>query len=155
MVGKDLIMATLFGSGGGSSGSGGGGGIVMKTGEITPTEEIVSGTASESGLVIEHGLGVQPDFFIIGLFNDNAVRNNELALFVYRSSALTGSEYPSHYVVMGNSAGSNWALVDTYGTNPYPVTDKEITIYSYNISLTAPVIVTQTYKWIAIGGLSE
>ena len=42
MVGKDLIMATLFGSGGGSSGSGGGG-----EGEISPLDALIDGTITE------------------------------------------------------------------------------------------------------------
>jgi len=45
MVGKDLIMATLFGSGGGSSGSGGGGGIdALIDGSITEV-------SSDAGIV--------------------------------------------------------------------------------------------------------
>lgn len=53
MVGKDLIMATLLGSGGGSSGSGGG--VKITHGTIVPISPIDS---------ISHGLGVKPDVFV-------------------------------------------------------------------------------------------
>lgn len=67
MVGKDLIMATLFGSGGGSSGSGGGGsgggGLRMTSGSIQVAEDTV--ITKPNCFEVEHGLGAKPDLVVV------------------------------------------------------------------------------------------
>lgn len=78
MVGKDLIMATLFGSGGGSSGSGGGGGVKITSGTIQVAEDTV--VTHPNYYEVEHGLGVMPDLIVVINSGTNVITSLNYAM---------------------------------------------------------------------------
>lgn len=97
MVGKDLIMATLFGSGGGSSGSGGG--FKMTSGSVSFADNL--DITAPNYYAVEHGLGAAPDliFFTQDANNPTGGSNHLKSGIVYRAPDTGVYRYQ---VFMGN-----------------------------------------------------
>lgn len=135
MVGKDLIMATLLGSGGGSSGSGG---VRMTTGAFIPAENVI--VTSPNFLEVTHGLGEVPDLIIFeqdgfsvssgasAQFVSMELRKTDNGIYakkvIYYTKNSTGSVLPSHEnypteeVFFVGNIGSTSALI-MYGGIEY------------------------------------
>ena len=163
MVGKDLIMATLFGSGGssgsggGSSGSGGGSsGVKVAYGSYTPTEKIDIMLGNDnSGATIEHSLGVVPDFFVIGQFRYELSDGLSVDTYIYRSEKMEPSGESAVHVAISSASNNYWRMCAT-GRYNGTVTENEIEILApNNVGGSVPYLAATEYQWIAIGGLSE
>lgn len=151
MVGKDLIMATLLGSGGGSSGSGGG---VFAQGSYTPAESIEL-SEKTANVVINHGLGVVPDCFIIGHFETHLPEANALDVLAYWNSSVTESDKEEYHCIVASSANSYWRTAGKKDVAVFFEPNEDTISLKVHQAVNGYVVLPPIeYKWYAIGGLS-
>lgn len=155
MVGKDLIMATLFGSGGGSSGSGGGGsggGAWIQTGTIVHESDTTLSNKA-CALPIDDSNGT-PDLIYVCRDDEEGDTSHETDDFfsaiaapsILKKAYMYGILYGKYHLpyVVDNS---NAMYKDVNTGLYYPVKPS----WSLSVKMKAGVV----YRWIAIGGLSE
>ena len=140
MVGKDLIMATLFGSGGGSSGSGG---VKMTTGTLSVAEEI--DITSPNFYQVKHGLGELPKLIVFQDASKMPIGGTSSPLAVMVMRKYQEGEGYVHINVGYNNAGSSYRTEDSRG---YP-TDDAFFVGRFGVTTTTTLLSGHTYVWYA------
>ena len=140
MVGKDLIMATLFGSGGGSSGSGG---VKMATGTLSVAEEI--DVTHPNYYQVKHGLGELPKLIVFQDANRSPIGGTSTPL-----AAMVMREYQPEtsyiYIGVGYNKSDNSYIGE--GLEGFP-TDDVFFVGRLNKGTTTTLLSGHTYVWYA------
>ena len=131
-----------------------GGDVVYTCGSFTPSEAIeLNNSVTDPAYVVEHNLGVVPNLFLMGKFN-NAYAN-ALDLFIVRSKILGASPVAFHTAERIKDAGGGYRITVTSNCIGWPITENAIPIIPYITNKTKYILVPEEYHWIAIGGLAE
>ena len=134
--------------------AGGGGDVVYTCGSFTPSEAIeLNNSVTDPAYVVEHNLGVVPNLFLMGKFDNGYA--NALDLFIVRSKILGESPVALHTAERIKEAGSSIRMTITSNCIGWPITENAIPIIPYITNETKYILVPKEYHWIAIGGLAE
>ena len=134
--------------------AGGGGDVVYTCGSFTPSEAIeLNNSVTDPAYVVEHNLGVVPNLFLMGKFNNGFT--NALDLFIVRSKILGASQFVVHTAERIQTAGGDNRATITSSCIGWPITANAIPIIPRITNNTKYILVPQEYHWIAIGGLAE
>ena len=143
MVGKDLIMATLFGSGGGSSGGGssGGGGISMGT--VTVTEDVRLSDTSKLPIVT-HNLGREINGIATFVESVPITSSGDFKYATQAYANLATKTMYVQYLLAYN--GTNFAIINEQSTNALHRANVEVDDNSCVIPMSPTVT---SGKWVA------